>query len=59
MQRWLIASTACVLALGLARSGPRAADVDTAPKVVKVPVLIEAIKQHKGKVVVVDCWADG
>ena len=59
MQRWLIASTACVLALGLGRSAPRVADVDTVPKVVKVPVLIEAIKQHKGNVVVVDCWADG
>jgi hypothetical protein len=36
-----------------------AAENDTAPKVVKVPALIEAIKQHKGKVVVVDCWNDG
>ena len=59
MQQWLIASTACVLALGFGPSAPQAADVDTAPKVVKVPGLIEAIKQHKGKVIVVDCWADG
>jgi uncharacterized protein (DUF362 family) len=42
-------------------SAPRlpAADAETAPKVIKIPALIEAIKQHKGKVVIVDCWADG
>jgi hypothetical protein len=31
---------------------------DTTPKLVKFSELIEAIKAHKGKVVVVDFWAD-
>jgi len=35
----------------------RAAETD--PKVVKLPELINAIKAHKGKVVVIDFWADG
>jgi hypothetical protein len=59
MPRWLSISLACLLTLGLAGPSPRAADMDTAPKVVKIPALIDAIKQHKGKVVVVDCWTDG
>jgi hypothetical protein len=32
---------------------------ETDPKVVKLPELINAIKAHKGKVVVIDFWADG
>jgi hypothetical protein len=59
MQRCFIAFTMGVLTLGPGRPGLQASDTDTAPKVVKIPALIEAIKQHKGKVVVVDCWADG
>lgn len=35
------------------------AAVSTTPKVVKLDQLINAIKDQKGKVVVVDLWADG
>ncbi len=46
---------AVMLSAGLAD----AADNDTKPKVVKLTDLMKAIQAHKGKVVVVDLWADG
>ncbi len=59
MQHWLALPAVGMLVVGLTRAELQAGDADTAPKVVKIPALIEAIKQHKGKVVVVDCWNDG
>ena len=55
----MVALMSCLVALASVGPTLRAAETDTTPKVVKIPALIEAIKQHKGKVVVVDCWADG
>ncbi len=58
MTRWL-GIPAALLAVGLVASSVHAADKDdTTPKLVKFNELIDAIKQHKGKVVVVDLWAD-
>jgi hypothetical protein len=49
---------AVILAAGLSGACARADDKDTTPKLVKLNELIAAIKEHKGKVVVVDFWAD-
>ena len=53
------AALACVWLAGRPAHAP-AADQDAPPyKVVKLSQLIETIKRHKGKVVVMDLWNDG
>jgi hypothetical protein len=44
-----------LLAIPLSAEPPKAVQ----PKIVKIDGLIAAIKEQKGKVVVVDFWADG
>jgi hypothetical protein len=58
MQRWISSLVVCLVAAGFARADAPAT-TEVSVSVVKIPGLIEAIKRHKGKVVVVDCWADG
>lgn len=49
-----------VLIIGLVAAPASAADKpdETAPKVVTFKQLVAALKEHKGKLVVVDFWAD-
>lgn len=54
-----VTAVAAALMLGIgAIAKDNDAPKDTAPKVVKFTQLIDTIKEHKGKVVVVDAWAD-